>query len=139
MAFYRKKRRKAGPSKNDEKVRRGQTAEDQERAAGTLSTRFPSVRSLRVKLSISTAQGVVLEESEETYGPNDAFVLEADCPGSCSSGSYDFAVLIAQSLERLEKRGSTQAVCAEASYNGGPGGVCGCVAKCDFNAEVAVS
>ena len=38
MAFYRKKRRKAGPSKNDEKVRRAQTAEDNERAAGTLYT-----------------------------------------------------------------------------------------------------
>ena len=81
MAFYRKKRRKAGPSKNDEKVRRAQTAEDNERAAGTLSTRFPSVRSLRVKVSIATPQGVVLEESEETYAPNDAFFLEADCPG----------------------------------------------------------
>ena len=27
MAFYRKKRRKAGPSKNDKKVSRAQTAE----------------------------------------------------------------------------------------------------------------
>src|SRR3954468_2637166 len=85
MAFYRKKRRKAGPSKNDEKVRRAQTAEDNERAAGTLSTRFPSLRSLRVKVAIATPQGVVLEESEETYGPNDPFFLEADCPGSCGS------------------------------------------------------
>ncbi|MDD5305378.1 MAG: hypothetical protein PHS14_19950, partial [Elusimicrobia bacterium] len=108
MAFYRKKRRKAGPSKNDEKVRRAQTAEDNERNAGTLSTRFPSVRSLKVKVSIATPQGVVLEGSEETYGPNDPFFLEADCPGSCGSGSYDFAVLIAQSLENLQERGTAQ-------------------------------
>ena len=139
MAFYRKKRRKAGPSKNDEKVRRAQTAEDNERAAGTVSTRFPSVRSLRVKVSIATPQGVVLEESEETYGPNDPFFLEADCPGSCGSGSYDFAVLIAQSLENLQERGVAQIVCAEASYSGAAGAQCGCVAKCEFIAEVIPS
>jgi hypothetical protein len=139
MAFYRKKRRKAGPSKNEKKVGRAQTAEDQERAAGTLSTRFPSVRALKVKVSIATPQGVVLEESEETYGPNDPFFLEADCPGSCGSGSYDFAVLIAQSLENLQERGQAQIICAEPSYSGAAGATCGCIAKCEFTAEVVVS
>lgn len=139
MAFYRKKRRKVGPSKNDQKVRRAQNAEDQERAAGTLSTRFPSLRSLRVKVSIATPQGVVLEESEETYGPNDPFFLEADCPGSCGSGSYDFAVLIGQSLENLQERGSAQIICAEPSYSGASGATCGCIAKCEFLAEVTPS
>jgi hypothetical protein len=139
MAFYRKKRRKAGPSKNDEKVRRAQTAEDNERAAGTLSSRFPSVRALRVKVSIATPQGVVLEESAETYSPSDPFFLEADCPGSCGSGSYDFAVLIAQSLENLQERGVAQIVCAEASYSGAAGAQCGCIAKCEFLAEVIAS
>lgn len=137
MAFYRKKRRKAGPSKNDKKVSRAQTAEADERAAGTLSTRFPAVRGLKVKLSIATPQGVVLEETVENYGPNDAFVLEADCPGSCGSGNYDFAPLIIEALEQGRKAGSSQIICAEASYGGGPGGVCGCVAKCEFTAEAA--
>ena len=135
MAFYRKKRRKAGPSKNDKKVGRAQAEQDAERAAGTLSTRFPAVRSLRVKLSIATPQGVVLEQTEETYGPNDALILEADCPGSCGSGSYDIAPLIAAAIEGGQKQGSTQLICAEASYSGGNGGVCGCVAKCEFVAE----
>lgn len=139
MAFYRKKKRKAGPSKNDEKVRRAQNAEDHARAAGTLATRFPALRALRVKVSIATPQGVVLEESEETYGPNDLFFLEADCPGSCGSGTYDFAVLIGQSLENLQERGSSQIVCAEPSYSGAAGATCGCVAKCEFVADVAPS
>lgn len=139
MAFYRKKRRKAGPSKNDEKVRRAQTAEDNERAAGTLSTRFPTLRALRVKVSIATPQGVVLEESEETFGPNDPLILEADCPGSCGSGSYDFGALIAQSLENLQERGSAQVICAEPSYSGAAGATCGCIAKCEFTAEVVPS
>ncbi len=135
MAFYRKKKRKVGPSKNDEKVRRAQTAEDNERAAGTLSTRYPTVRALKVKVSISTPQGVVLEESEENYGPQDAFVLEADCPGSCGSGHYDFAILITQALDAAQTRGSNQIICQEASYSGAAGATCGCVAKCEFTAE----
>lgn len=139
MAFYRKKRRKAGPSKNEKKVGRQQNAEDQERAAGTISTRFPAVRALRVKVSIATPQGVVLEESEETYGPNDPFYLEADCPGSCGSGSYDFAGLIAQSIESMQERGSAQIICAEPSYSGAAGATCGCIAKCEFTAERAPS
>lgn len=134
MAFYRKKKRKVGPSKNEEKVRRAGEAADQERAAGTLSTRYPGIRSLKVKVSIATPQGVVLEESEETYGPQDAFVLEADCPGSCGSGHYDFAVMISQALDAAQKKGSSQTVCAEASYSGAAGATCGCVAKCDFEA-----
>ncbi len=139
MAFYRKKKRKVGPSKNEKKVGRAQIAEENERAAGTLSTRYPFVRALRVKVSISTPQGVVLEESEETYGPGDPFVLEADCPGSCGSGSYDFAVMIAESLERRADQGTSQTVCAEPSYSGAPGAQCGCVAKCEFTAEVVKS
>ena len=139
MVVYRKKRRKVGPSKNAEKVQRAQTAGDQERAAGTLASRFPFVRSLRVKVSIATPQGVVLEESEETYSPGDPFVLEADCPGSCGSGAYDFAGLISLALENHQERGSTQTICAQASYSGGQGSVCGCVAKCEFSADVSPS
>ncbi len=139
MAFYRKKRRKAGPSKNEEKVRRAKDAVDHERAAGTLSSRFPSIRSLSVKLSIATPQGVTLEESSEDYKPEDAFAVEADCPGSCGSGFYDFSAAIAKSLDRLEEHGASQIICAESSYSGGPGGTCGCVAKCEFVAVVAPS
>ena len=137
MAFYRKKRRKAGPSKNDEKVRRAQTAEAQEQAAGTVATRFPGMRSLKVRLSVATPQGVVLQDDEKTYGPQEPFVFEADCPGSCGSGFYDFAPLIAAALQAGDRRGQTQLICAEASYGGGPGGACGCVARCEFTAEGA--
>lgn len=139
MAFYRKKKRKVGPSKNEKKVGRAQMAEDAERSAGTLSTRFPFVKALRVKVSIATPQGVVLEESEETYGPNEPFVLEADCPGSCGSGHFDFATMISEGLERRDERGSSQTICAEPSYSGAPGAQCGCIAKCEFTAEVVKS
>ena len=134
MAFYRKKVRKPGPSKNDKKVSRGEAAEAASRAAGTIASRFPGVRSLKVSLAISTPQGVVLEQSEESYDAQDPFQLECDCPGSCGSGKYDFGPLVEEALTRGSKKGSAQLVCAEASYGGGPGGTCGCVAKAEFEA-----
>lgn len=135
MPFYKKKRRKVGPSKNDQKVQRAAAAEAEERAAGTLASRFPSVRALKVTLSIATPQGAVLETSEETFAPDDAFVIGADCPGSCGSGSYDFSPLLAAAITGGQSVGSIQLICAETSYGGGPGGTCGCTAKCDFVAS----
>jgi hypothetical protein len=134
--FYRKKRRKAGPSKNEEKVQRGRDADDEARAAGTLASRFPTVRGVKVKITVTSPQGVVLDETDDLIGPNDAFQIAADCPGRCGSGSYDFAELVADSLTKLEEQGSTEKACQEPLYGGGPD-ICGCVAKCEFEAEFA--
>jgi hypothetical protein len=132
MTFFKKKKRKPGPSKNEEKIRRAQAAQAEERAAGTVAERFPSVRQIVLKLSVSTPQGVVLSEASETYGPDDAFQFEADCPGSCGSGNYDFGPILADALQNARASGTAQIICAEQSYGGGPGGTCGCVARCDF-------
>src|SRR5271154_5148260 len=42
--FYRKKRRKAGPNKNQEKVQRGREAEAEAHAAGRAAPRVPPLR-----------------------------------------------------------------------------------------------
>lgn len=136
--FYRKKRRKAGPNKNQEKVQRGREAEAEAHAAGTLTTRFPSVRGVKIRITVTSPQGVVLEESEDLIGPNDPFIIEADCPGRCGSGSFDFAEVVAASLTKLEEQGSADIACAEQLYGGGPE-ACGSVAKVEFEAEFAPS
>jgi hypothetical protein len=134
--FYRKKRRKTGPSKNEEKVQRGRDADDEARAAGTLASRFPAVRGVKVKITVTSAQGVVLDETDDLIGPNDAFQIGADCPGRCGSGSFDFAEQVAASLTKLEEQGSFEVACAEPLYGGGPE-ACGSTAKCEFEAEFA--
>jgi hypothetical protein len=136
--FYRKKRRKAGPNKNQEKVQRGREAEAEAHAAGTLATRFPAVRGVKIHITVTSPQGVVLDETDDLIGPNDAFQIGADCPGRCGSGSFDFAVLVEQSLTKLEDQGSAETACAEPLYGGGPE-ACGCIAKCEFEAEFAPS
>ena len=136
--FYRKKRRKAGPNKNQEKVQRGREAEAEAHAAGTLMSRFPSVRGVKVKITITSPQGVVLDETDDLIGPNDAFQIAADCPGRCGSGCFDFAEQVAQSLTNLQEQGSAEVACAEQLYGGGPE-ACGSIAKCEFEAEFAPS
>lgn len=136
--FYRKKKRKVGPSKNDEKVQRGRDAEAEAQSAGTLASRFPGVRSLRVKITVTSPQGVVLEENEDQLDANDPFQIGADCPGRCGSGSYDFAEAVSAALSKREDSGAAEAVCAEPLYGGGPEN-CGCAAKCEFEADFAQS
>ena len=136
--FYRKKRRKTGPSKNEQKVQRGLDAVAETHAAGTLVSRFPGVRGVKIRITVTSPQGVVLDETDDLIGPNDPFMVEADCPGRCGSGSYDFSEQVAQSLTKLDEQGAAEATCAEPLYGGGPE-ACGCVAKCEFEAEFAPS
>lgn len=134
--FYRKKRRKTGPSKNEEKVQRGRDAEAEAQSAGTLASRFPGVRGVKVRITVTSPQGVVLEENDDLIGPNDPFIIEADCPGRCGSGSYEFSEAVSAALSSHEEQGAAETACAEPLYGGGPEN-CGCVAKCEFEAEFA--
>ncbi len=134
--FYRKKRRKTGPSKNDEKVARGREALAESQSAGTLSSRFPTVRAIKFRIAVVSPQGVTLDETEDQLGADDAFIVEADCPGRCGSGSYDFSEIVAASVSKLEDHGTAQIACAEPLYGGGPES-CGCIAKLEFQTEFA--
>ena len=134
--FYRKKKRKVGPSKNEQKVQRGRMAEAEASAAGTLASRVPGARGLKIKISVASPQGVVLEEAEDAFGPEDAFQIEADCPGRCGSGSYDFAEGIVAALLARQVKGSIQTACVEPLYGGGPEN-CACIATCAFEAELS--
>lgn len=135
--FYRKKKRKVGPSKNDEKLQRAQDAEDGARAAGTLSANFPGVAGLKASLSVKGAQGQILEERVITLGAADPFLIEADCPGACGSGKFDFADHIAEALASDRLSGRADLPCGKPSYGGGGGATCACVATCQFEARKA--
>ena len=133
--FYRKKKRKVGPSKNDEKLQRAQNEADDARAAGTLSANFPGITGLKASLSIKGAQGQILEERVITLGANDPFLVENDCPGACGSGKFFFADPIAEALMAERLTGRSDQPCGQPSYGGGGGATCTCVATCVFEAK----
>lgn len=131
--FYRKKKRKVGPSKNDEKLQRAQNAEDSARAAGTLAANFPGVAALKATISVKGAQGQILDEKSIALKAGDAFQIAADCPGACGSGHFDFAPMVADVLSGQARSGRIELPCGMPSYSGG-GGTCACVATCVFEA-----
>jgi hypothetical protein len=134
MAFFPKRKRKAGPSKNEEKVRRARDAEAQTQAAGTLSSRFPALRGLKLRLTFKGAQGQLLQEDDIALKPNDAFEIGADCPGRCGSGHFDFVAAVSDALGRAQDSGAAELSCAETLYGGSPN-PCGCLARCEFTTE----
>jgi len=135
MAFLSKKKRKPGPSKNEEKVQRARVAEAQAEAAGTLSSRFPTLRALRLRLAFKGAQGQLLHEKEISLRPGDALRIGADCPGACGSGTFDFSPAVSEALGRGQDSGVAELSCAQQIY-GNPN-ACGCQGRCEFTAERA--
>jgi hypothetical protein len=133
--FYPKKKRKKGPSKNDEKLQRAQSAADDARAAGTLVANFPGVAGLKVSISIKGAQGQLLEEKTLNIGANDPFLVATDCPGACGSGKFEFADYVAEALTQGRLAGKVDLPCGMPSYGGGSGGTCACVASAAFEAR----
>jgi hypothetical protein len=133
MAFFPKRKRKAGPSKNEEKIRRAAAAEAQTQAAGTLSSRFPALRGLKLHYTFKTTSGVVLQDDQESLQPNDAFQLASDCPGACGMGKFDFGAGVSDALGRGLDSGAVEFACAHSQYGGGSN-PCGCIARCEFTA-----
>lgn len=131
MAYFKKKR-KAGPSKNELKLARARQAEASERAAGALRANFPNVSRLEIALTFLSEQKTVLEERKLSLGPDDTCVFEAPCPGMCGTGSFDFSGKVAQTIESASDQAEGSALCGVSLPSGKP---CGCEAK----ARIAVS
>lgn len=133
--FYPKKKRKVGPSKNDEKLQRQERAADNARAAGTLAQNFPGVAGLKIALSVKGAQGQLLEEKSISLGAGDAFQVAAECPGACGGGKFDFADHIADALGNGRLSGKAELPCGMPTYSGPSGSTCTCVATAVFEAR----
>lgn len=133
--FYPKKRRKVGPSKNDEKLQRQQHAADDARAAGTLAQNFAGIAGLKVAISIKGAQGQLLEEKTISLNANSPFQVSADCPGACGSGRFDFADHVAEALNSERLSGRAELSCGMPSYSGPSGSTCTCLATATFEAR----
>ena len=129
MADYYKKRRIAGPSKNEQKIQREREQENRIRSAGTLRTRFPSVDHLRVALEFRGPQQQVLGSEVRDFKPQDACNFSAACPGQCGVGSFNLEAKIEKVIEGREMHSEGTGKCQEPLY-AGAASVCGCELKC---------
>lgn len=136
MADYYKKRRIAGPSKNEQKVQREREQESRLRSAGTLGTRFPSVDHLKVSLEFRGAQQQVLGSEIRDFRPGDPCNFSAACPGQCGVGKFNLEGKIEKVIEGREVRAEGTGKCQEPLY-AGAASVCGCELKCKIEINYA--
>ena len=126
---YRKKRRHAGPSKNEEKVSRSKEAEFLNRASNSLGARFPSVVRMTVRLDFLGPQQQLLSQETRAFGPGDPCEFSAPCPGTCGVGNFDLAAKIAKVIEAGEAVSESSGVCQERLF-AGSAAACNCQLRC---------
>ena len=133
MAGYFKKRRKnQGPNKNEEKVQRGVDAQS---GGGTnLSSRFPTVKRLKITLQFFTAQQLLLDEKVLELGPTDSCRFDAACPGRCGTGRFDFTEAVSNAVQRRQPVAESGALCQMPLFAGSKE-TCGCQVKCRMELE----
>lgn len=130
MAGYFKKRRGSqGPNKNEQKVARARSAENQARLGGMVREKFPRVRRLRISLTFLDARQEVLDEKALVFGPSEAATFTVACPGRCGIGSFDFGGKIADAVGAGLPVSEGSAKCPEALY-AGAAEACGCEVRC---------
>ena len=131
MPGYFKKRRRvrAGPNKNEQKVQRRLELENREQAAGTLQSRYPAVQGLSIHLVLLTPQHQILNEETRAFGPGDALDLEVPCPGRCGVGSFNLGAKVDSVITSRQERSESGGKCQE-PLMGGSAELCGCELKC---------
>ena len=137
MAGYFKKRKgPQGPNKNEEKVLRAQKAESQARLTQALGARFPSLKRLKIQLTLLDHRQNVLEEKTLNLGPLDRPVFTQDCPGRCGHGVFDFGAKMAALAAAATPLYEGAVKCQEPLY-AGASETCGCELRCRAELEFA--
>ena len=131
---FKKRRGPQGPNKNEQKVLRAQNEERQARMAGTISSQFPAVKSLRVHLTFLDGRQQVLDTKNLDLKPSDAAIFTIACPGRCGQGSFDFRAKIAEMLGARLAVSDSGAKCQETLYPGAAQ-VCGWEVRCRMEIE----
>src|SRR4051794_12932215 len=95
---YRKRRIHAAVNKNDLKVSSQESERKQLASAGTLRSRFPQVRALRIEYRMEATTGAILDQADRAIGLDEPLLLNVPCPGGCSGGVFALADAINATL-----------------------------------------
>lgn len=134
MAGYFKKRRIAGPSKNEQKLTRQRDAAAAVHNAARLGVAYPTVKRVNIHLVFLSPQQHTLDEKRLSLGPNDAIVLTADCPGRCGSAKFDLSAKLESVVASRVPAAEASAKCPEPLYADSPD-ACGVEIRCKVEIE----
>lgn len=137
MAGYFKKRRIAGPSKNEQKIQREREAEARERSRGRLGDAFQQVERVTVRLELVSPQGAPLAEPEtRSFKASDRADFSVPCPGRCGQGSFNVEGKVQSMIEANAPSAEASGTCQEPLYAGATE-VCGVRLKCRIDIQYA--
>ena len=128
--YFKKRKRAQGPNKNEQKVMRARSAENQTR----LGAEYPSIKQLKIRLVFMGEHQNVIEEKNLVLGPADAAVFTVPCPGRCGQGTFDLEGKISETAAAGRPFSESGAKCAEALYAASQD-ACGCEVKCRMEIE----
>ena len=128
MAGFHKKRRRPGPSKNDEKVSRGKDEERRAHPSNWLGNRFELVQGLAVQFELIGTHSEMLGQETRKFSREDACGFSVPCPGLCGGGTFDLGMKIGEAVAAQQAHAEGDLVCQNKTYSG-PATVCGVTLK----------
>jgi hypothetical protein len=132
MAGYHKKRRRPGPSKNEEKVSRSKDEERRSHPSNWLGNRYESVEKLSLEMELIGTHGELLGQESRRFGREDACGFAIPCPGLCGGGSFELGAKINDIVASREPHTEASVVCP--NKTNGLATVCGVTLKFKLDA-----
>ena len=132
--FFKRRRVRPGPNKNQQKVLRGRETERLAKSFASLSLRYPSVAKLIVSVSFHSAQQHLLDQQTRTFEPEDSCDFAFPCSGECGTGTFKLGPNIDQLTAARQPFLEVTVKCQDRLYTG-PRSVCNCEMKCKIEAS----
>ncbi len=130
----KKRRPQKSINKNFEKQMRREHQERQMRDAGSLNTRFPSVKRLSIQMEFISAEGHTLSSDRRDFEGNDMLDFSAPCQGRCGNGQMDVAGSVSQTIENHQRSRAIEGICREIIF-AGSADTCNCKLRCELAVE----
>jgi hypothetical protein len=134
MAGFQKRRRKPGPSKNEEKVSRGKEEERLAHPSNRLGNRYASAERLALAFTLIGNHQELLGQETRNFGREDACDFSVECPGLCGGGTFDLGLKVSELVASREPSSEFSLICQGKTYAGNAT-VCGVTLKCRADAS----
>lgn len=133
MAGYHKKRRRPGPSKNEEKIARGKEEERRQHPSNWLSSRYDGVASVAISYDLIGTHGEIFAQETRRFGAQDSCDFTVQCPGLCGGGSFDMGPKVSEAIAGRVAHSEFSGICQNKTY-AGSSTICGVTLKCRLDA-----
>ncbi|MFA6091455.1 MAG: hypothetical protein WCU88_00875 [Elusimicrobiota bacterium] len=127
--YYKRRAKRSGPNKNEQRVQRSREAAVRARSASLLSDIYPSVQKLSIHLEFSLPKQPAFEHKDLSFTPSDVFDCAVACPGRCGTGAFKLAAKLQSVIEARQTVSESSGACQEPVF-AGSSEACGLQLRC---------